>query len=145
MESDFGWAVQVMATTFQRWGMPAVEHLPGGPRGYLVLAAISQGRLRSQLALARHLGVDKTVMTYLLDKMEEAGLVTRRPDPADRRARTILITPAGKRALAKARDDLSQTESRLLSALTPEQAETFRDLLELIARDVHEQQNGRGD
>lgn len=145
MDSDFGWAVQVVSTTFQRWGMPAVEHLPGGPRGYLVLAAISQGRLRSQLALARHLGVDKTVMTYLLDKMEQAGLITRRLDPADRRARTVLITPAGRRALAQARGDLSRTESRLLSALTTEQAETFRDLLEVIARDVHEQQSSRGD
>lgn len=43
------------------------------PRIRPVLAAISQGQLRSQLALARHLGVDKTLMTYLLDKMKGPG------------------------------------------------------------------------
>jgi DNA-binding MarR family transcriptional regulator len=35
-------------------------------------------------------------MTYLLDSLAEAGLVERRPDPADRRARRIVATARGR-------------------------------------------------
>jgi DNA-binding MarR family transcriptional regulator len=64
----------------------AVAEVPGGPRGYLVLASLGRGEPSTQVALAQHLGVDRTMMTYLLDDLEDAGLVQRRPDPADRRA-----------------------------------------------------------
>ena len=67
-----------------------------GARGYLVLAVAGQGEPKSQLALAQHLGVDRTAMTYLLDDLEAAGLVERRPDPADRRARRVTLTDAGQ-------------------------------------------------
>src|SRR5204862_8339718 len=46
----------------------------------------AQGVVRTQLALAQHLGVDRTVMTYLIDDLEAAKLIERRPDPTDRRA-----------------------------------------------------------
>ena len=38
-------------------------------------------------------------MTYLLDDLEKAGLIERRPDPADRRARRIAATASGRRLL----------------------------------------------
>jgi DNA-binding MarR family transcriptional regulator len=53
----------------------ALADLPGGPRGYQVLAAAAGDEHGSQLALAQHLGVDRTVMTYLLDDLEAAGLI----------------------------------------------------------------------
>ena len=65
------------------------------PRGYQVLASAAQSTVGSQLALAQHLGIDRTVMTYLLDDLEAAGLIERRPDPADRRARRIVATRQG--------------------------------------------------
>lgn len=53
----------------------------------------------SQLALPHCLVIDRTVMTRLVDDIERAGLVTRRPDQADRRVRQVLATPAGRAAL----------------------------------------------
>ena len=35
-------------------------------------------------------------MTYLLDDLEQAGLIERRPEPADRRARRVVATDAGR-------------------------------------------------
>ncbi len=35
-------------------------------------------------------------MTYLLDDLEAAGLIERRPDPSDRRARRLAATPHGR-------------------------------------------------
>src|ERR1700754_1167367 len=72
--------------SYLRAAEEALGGVPGAPRGYQVLSTAGRGEPRSQLALAQHLGVDRTVMTYLLDDLEGAGLVERRPDPSDRRA-----------------------------------------------------------
>ena len=72
----------VLALVFRAYVMAAhdaVADLPGGPRGYQVLSAATQGAVGSQLSLAQHLGIDRTVMTYLLDDLEAANLIERRP------------------------------------------------------------------
>jgi DNA-binding MarR family transcriptional regulator len=133
-EADLGWAIGIIARTFRQWAISSVSDLPGGPRGYLVLTVVSQGRPRSQLALAQQLGVDKTAMTYLLDDLEGAGLVERRPDPADRRARQVGMTPKGRRLLGEFRDRLAAAEDKLLSVLKPNEISIFRDMIERVAR-----------
>ncbi len=52
-------------------------------------------------------------MVYLLDNLESAGLVTRRPDPADRRVRQVLITDKGTMTLGEARELLGVAEATL--------------------------------
>jgi DNA-binding MarR family transcriptional regulator len=136
--AQFGWAINVVFRTFRQWASASLADLPGGPRGYLVLSAISQDLPRSQLALAQQLAVDKTAMTYLLDALEGAGLVERRPDPADRRQRQIVITSQGHCALEEFGERLAGAEQRLLSALTPEEARDFRQTLDRVARSAQE-------
>src|SRR5579862_4539501 len=96
LSDDLGWALGVVFRSYAKAANSAFCDVPGGPRGYQVLAATARSDPRSQLELASHLGVDRTVMTYLLDDLEKAGLVERRPDPADRRARRIAATEAGR-------------------------------------------------
>ena len=112
----------------------ALADLPGGPRGFQVLAAAARDQHGSQLALAHRLGVDRTVMTYLLDDLEAAGLIERRADPADRRARRILATARGRETLADAARRLRAAEDQLLAGLDggPD-AGTFRALLRQLA------------
>jgi len=78
--------------------------VPGGPPRVSGARGGDSRRAGSQLELAHHLGVDRTVMTYLLDDLERAGLIERHPDPADRRARRIAATARGSELL----DDLDQ-------------------------------------
>src|ERR1039458_1283363 len=96
LSDDLGWALGVVFRGYLRASQDALSDLPGGPRGFQVLAAAARDQHGSQLALAHRLGVDRTVMTYLLDDLEAAGLIERRPDPADRRARRILATARGR-------------------------------------------------
>jgi DNA-binding MarR family transcriptional regulator len=112
----------------------ALADLPGGPRGYQVLAAAAGDGHGSQLALAQHLGVDRTVMTYLLDDLEAARLIERRPDPADRRARRIVATPDGRSCLTRLDERLRAAEEQLLSGLDagPDR-QVFRTLLRRLA------------
>jgi len=111
----------------------AVADLPGGPRGYQVLSAAAHSTVGSQLALAQHLVIDRTVMTYLLDDLETAGLIERRPDPSDRRARRVVATDKGSELLVTLDHRLREAEAHLLAPLDDDARETFRSQLRLIA------------
>src|ERR1700754_1674367 len=65
--------------------------------GYIALARLAPGPGPLQLALAAAMGYDKTRLIALLDALEADGLVTRAPDPTDRRARVVRLTAAGGR------------------------------------------------
>jgi DNA-binding MarR family transcriptional regulator len=72
-------------------------------------------------------------MTYLLDDLEAAKLIERRPDPADRRARRIVATQLGIELLATLNDRLQAVEADLLAPLDLETRETFRAQVRLLA------------
>ena len=55
-------------------------------------------------------------MTYLLDSLAEAGLIQRRPDPADRRARRIVATARGRSLLDGLGERLREAEDQVLAA-----------------------------
>jgi DNA-binding MarR family transcriptional regulator len=101
-----------------------------------VLAVTGQGEPRSQLALAQHLGVDRTAMTYLLDDLEAAGLVERRPDPADRRARRVAPTTDGRALLCEVKARLRDVEDGLLAPLDDDERVLLRGLLSRLATNV---------
>jgi DNA-binding MarR family transcriptional regulator len=130
---DLGWGLGTIFRAYVKAANAAVADLPGGPRGYQVLSAAAQGAVGSQLALAQHLGVDRTVMTYLLDDLEAVSLIERRPDPADRRARRIVATQQGNELLASLNDRLRAAEARLLAPLDPETHDAFRAQVRLLA------------
>jgi DNA-binding MarR family transcriptional regulator len=133
LADDLGWGLGMIFRAYVKAAHAAVADLPGGPRGYQVLSAAAQGTVASQLALAQHLGVDRTVMTYLLDDLEAASLIERRPDPADRRARRIVTTPKGTKLLTSLDDHLRAAEARLLAPLGSETSATFRAQVRLLA------------
>jgi DNA-binding MarR family transcriptional regulator len=131
---DLGWGLGVLFRSYAKAATAAFAELPGGPRGYQVLATASQGEPGSQLKLAHHLGVDRTVMTYLLDDLEGARLIERRPDPADRRARRILVTALGRERLGDLGQRLRAAEQHVLAGLADDaDRQTFRALLQQLA------------
>jgi DNA-binding MarR family transcriptional regulator len=136
LADDLGWGLGTVFRAYVTAAHDAVADLPGGPRGYQVLAAAAHGTVGSQLALAQHLGVDRTVMTYLLDDLEAAGLIERRPDPADRRARRIVATKQGAKLLAALDDRLQTAEARLLTPLDPKERESFRAHVRALATQI---------
>jgi Transcriptional regulators len=114
-----------------------VGDLPHRERGYHVLSTVVHRDPPSQLALAEHLGIDRTVMTYLIDDLVEAGLVERQLNPSDRRQRKIVATERGTRTLARLERKVRDAEEAVLAALDPAERRTFRAMLRRVA-DVHE-------
>lgn len=139
LEDELGWSLHRVLTAYGLSAAGAVADLPGAARGYQVLVAVEQGPPSSQLALSRRLGIDKTAMTYLVDDLEAAGLVARRPDPSDRRVRHLLATPDGRAALQRARAGLRGVEARLLGVLDAADQAQLRRLLVAVARSVAEE------
>jgi DNA-binding MarR family transcriptional regulator len=138
LQSDLGWALGVVLRAYAKGAGQVIAGVPGGPRGYQVLAAAASGAEGTQLALANKLGVDRTVMTYLLDDLEQAGLIERRPDPADRRARRVVATEAGRATMCELQGKLAHVETRVLGSLAEPERALFRDLLRKVATRVDE-------
>jgi MarR family transcriptional regulator, transcriptional regulator for hemolysin len=120
----------------------AVADLPGGIRGFQILSTVVHRDPPNQLALAAHLSIDRTVLTYLLDDLVSAGLVERIPDPADRRARKIVATQAGAQLLADFEKRVAAAEVDLLSGLSDSETETLATLISRLALNVHRAQPG---
>jgi DNA-binding MarR family transcriptional regulator len=132
--AELGWGLLTAARAFAQWAAEAVADLPGGLRGHLVLASIAQGQAPSQAVLAGQIGLDRTVMTYLVDELEQAGFLERKPDPSDRRARLLTITEAGTAALSQYRTRIDAAETRLLGELDADERRSFRRSVERVAR-----------
>ena len=84
----------------------------------------------NQGALAELLEVEPITVGRLVDRLEQAGLIERRPHPTDRRAKQIVLTPAGDRRRTEVLDHL-RTQSPL-GPLTEAQHESLRDVLHTL-------------
>jgi DNA-binding MarR family transcriptional regulator len=93
--------------------------------GYVVLNALDGTPTRTQAALAQAIGADKTRIIATLDELQQAGLIGREPDPADRRARLLSITEAGRRTRRAARAEIQANEERVLARLPPADRQAF--------------------
>lgn len=93
--------------------------------GYVVLNALRGAPQSTQAALAEKIGADKTRIIATLDDLQAAGLISREPDPADRRARLLSITPAGDRVRGQVQDEIQRNEERVLAELPPAERTAF--------------------
>jgi DNA-binding MarR family transcriptional regulator len=131
-EDDLGWALGVVFRRYDVAAKDVLADVPGGPRGYQVLARTSWQTPPRQLSLAQDLGIDRTVMTYLLDDLEKAGLVERNPDPADRRARLVTVTQAGVSLVNRVQAGLHAAEAQVLGNLPEQERAAFRSMLQRV-------------
>jgi DNA-binding MarR family transcriptional regulator len=99
-------------------------------RDWLVLALISgDGQQRTQLQIATQLGIDKSTLVPLLDRLERDGLIVRTVSERDRRARIPQATPAGVamvKTVAIARDAAINDR---LAAIPASQRASFHSML----------------
>jgi DNA-binding MarR family transcriptional regulator len=136
LRDDLGWLCSKTLTAYRVAAEPAVEDIAGGMRGYLVLAVAASECANNQLELAQRLGVDRSVMVGLLDTLEHAGLVARKPNPTDRRERAIALTPAGRKRLTEIQARLQRASEHVLAPLSARQRDTFLNALHTIVANL---------
>lgn len=118
---------------WQEYVEEALNGLPHGSRGYHILAVVVHEEVPTQGALATRLVIDRSVLTYVIDDLENAGLIERQRDPRDRRARRIVATDRGRKVLAAAEERVAHAEDQVLAGLPGEQRALFRDAAERAA------------
>ena len=87
---------------------------------------------RSAGELARIAELSSGAMTNRLDRLEQAGLVRRVPDPSDRRGVLVELTAVGRRLWEKAIGTQAEKEALLASALNKAELEQLNDLLRRV-------------
>jgi DNA-binding MarR family transcriptional regulator len=100
----------------------------------------SQGRIVARVGpagtrvgdLAEQALVTKQTATATVDRLERAGYVRRVPDPADARARLVVIAERGQEAVAVARVAEAEIEAEWVRHLGAPAARRLRDALERI-------------
>ena len=93
------------------------------PGHFKALAVLDPAEPKPMRALADALMIDASMVTWLVDRLEERGMVDRRTSPTDRRVKTLILTPLG-----------IETRQRLIAAMyEPPDALTALDMNSLMA------------
>lgn len=94
-----------------------------------LLAGMDAGGTRL-VVLAERARIAKQTALALVDRLEDAGYVTRRPDPVDGRARLVVLTAAGRELIAPARRAEAETDAEWATLLGARRASSLRRALQ---------------
>ena len=93
---------------------------------YTALTVLERRADLSTAQLARNAFVTDQSAADMVAVLEGRGLVSRLPDPADRRRRVLRLTDEGRSLLESLRAEVAAVESRMLSPLTATEADDLR-------------------
>jgi len=97
-----------------------------------VFFALGTGGALSQKVLTELAAVEQPTMAATLSRMERNGLVTRKPDPTDRRSVLYQLTATAMEKAELIRSAVSEINGLAASALTEEQLPLYLDMLKRI-------------
>ena len=100
-----------------------------GQFGVLVLIAANTGL--NQTSLGNDLGIDRSTVVAVIDKLEGRGLVERSPAPKDRRSYALRLSEQGAELLQRARGLVADHEKRIAGDLQPTEQ---HQLIALLSR-----------
>jgi DNA-binding MarR family transcriptional regulator len=94
-----------------------------------ILLSIADLGAASQQQIAERLGIDRTTMVARIDALEVKGIVSRQPDPDDRRRNVVTLTEPGRKTVTAATAASDKAERDFLSGLSVAEVKQLRDLL----------------
>lgn len=101
-----------------------------------VLVTLRRHEGVKQGGLAELLDVEPISVCRMVDRLQEADLVERRPDPADRRSWRLFLTAKAEVLLAQLRPLAEQMEAQALHGITPAQRDDLCRLLDAIRQNL---------
>ena len=135
---DIGFDVKVTWLAVARmFGPLAIEHGITVAMGFALLN-ISKEKGSPATKIAPLLGMEPRSLTRLLKKLEEDGLVSRKPDPEDKRSVRIFLTPKGAEKKAIAQAQVERFNAQVKMSVKEKDLKTFFDVLEKIHNVIKE-------
>jgi MarR family transcriptional regulator, organic hydroperoxide resistance regulator len=142
-KEDIGFDVKVTWLAIARMFSPlANEHGITVTMGFALLN-ISREKGTPATKIAPLLGMEPRSLTRLIKKLEEDKLVSRKPDPEDKRSVRIFLTPLGIEKKAIAQRQVEQFNTAVRGTLKEKELRTFFDVLEKIHVVIKENTNGK--
>jgi len=89
-----------------------------------------------QKELATALSIEGPTLVRLLDNLERRGLIERREDESDRRARGIYLTRAGRDLAVRVAKVGTEIQERVLAKVPPADLETCLNAMDVIEREL---------
>lgn len=99
---------------------------------FVLLLALNESRTLTQRELADRISSDPSTVRAMLVLLEKSGFVRRASHPTDSRAKTVELTPNGKRKLRKLWKVGQSIRDEMYDAMTPEEAELLIRLLRKV-------------
>ncbi|MGD0332350.1 MAG: MarR family transcriptional regulator [Xanthobacteraceae bacterium] len=99
---------------------------------WVVLVRVQRSEGLNQSELAELLDLQPITLTRLLDKLCDSGLIERRPDPADRRAKRLFLTAAARPLLERLAVLGEETMANTLAGVEPEGVEQMVSKLAIV-------------
>lgn len=99
-----------------------------------ILFLLTEKDRRYMSEMGQVIGVDNSAMTRLVDRLEKAGMVKRRPDPENRRAIAVVLTSAGRREAAAALAVIKGINEEIKKGYLPDEVDAFKKILVGIVR-----------
>ncbi len=128
-----------LASLFQRAYSEAFAPLGLSEGDYGVLVSLRRAGAPHRLTpsdLARSQMMTSGGMTAAIDRLERKGLVSRLPNPNDRRGSLVELTEEGRDAVDRAMELHAVVESQLVGALTATERRTLEQLLRKLLLSV---------
>lgn len=104
---------------------------------FVLLATLDRGHALTQRELARRMASDPSTVRAMLVLLAKRGFVRRDSHPTDARARTVALTPLGKRTFRQLWAAGEPIRERMLGALGPDEAATLAKLLDRVAESLN--------
>jgi DNA-binding MarR family transcriptional regulator len=104
------------------------------PRHVGMLTRLAANEGRSQQAIGEMIGLNATRMVFLVDELEQRGLVERRRNPADRRSHALYLTDQGRAKLREA--EQAGRQDPVGTSLTGVQRRELTTLLRRLANEL---------
>lgn len=135
---SFGFLVTDIARLFRaevdkRISSAGIGVTPGEGR---TLAHVARAGAVRQTVLADRMGVEAMTLSGYIDRLEARGLVERRPDPTDRRAKLLFLTDAAGEVLAEIRRIAMAVHAEASRSIAPEDWQKLRSLLKAVRDDL---------
>lgn len=128
-ERSFGFLLHDIARLMRKRFDQRARSLNLSRAQWQLLVHLSRHEGINQSGLAEILEIENITVGRLVDRMEEAGWVERRPDPSDRRAHLLYTTEKVAPVMERMRELAEATRNEALAGLAPAQRDALIDTL----------------
>src|SRR6202051_3767912 len=138
LNREFAFSLNDVARMLRTYADYKAAHFGTTRAQWVVLARLDRFEGLKQAELAEMLDLQPITLTRLLDRLSECGLIERRSDPNDRRAKRLFLTPAARPLLERLADLGEEMMTTALAGISRESVEQIVAQLAIMKENLRQ-------